>query len=397
MYTFDIESITKDTLQAFVDDQAVENQQLEFKHYIFTDGKVPDREKTDLLKEITALANAEGGIIIIGIDEEGKGVASKLLDAGCNLIDFDNIQLAIQQALLAKVRPRLYGITMKSIEVKDGKIAIIIDVPKSFNRPHAVNDGNKDNFYIRHSNGVTYMSVDDLRRQFVFSSSFKYEIRNFRQERIGMILGDEFIGNLSNGAKILLHIIPLWSLDSGNSIDINRVEQFTDNVKPISGGAWYYRFNSDGYCTYCKDSQTNDVDTYTQIFRNGIIEAVDIRMMNFNRNFIGQVYDWRKTENAIYQAIQKYSALLKKIDVPKPWYIYISFLNAKGFKSNIFYTGTTESIDRDLIHAIEAVWNDDEQVLDDVLKSTFDSLANSFGMSKSPNYDKEGNYIINRH
>lgn len=396
MYSYNIQSITKEFLCALVADQAAENQQLEFKRYTFKDGKVPDKEKTDLLKEITALANAEGGIIIIGIDEEGKGVASKLLDAGCSISDFDSIQLAIQQAMLAKVRPRLYGISMKPIEVENDKIAIVISVPKSFSRPHAVNDGNKDNFFIRHSNGVTHMSVDDLRRQFVFSSSFKYEMRSFRQERIGMILGNECIGNLADGAKVLLHIIPLWSLDPGNNIDINQVQQYTDNTKPISGSSWSYRFNSDGYCTFGKDSQINSINTYAQIFRNGIIEAVDIRLMNYDRDFKGQIYDWSKTETAIYQAIKKYSDLLKIFDIPKPWYIFISLLNAKGFKSDSFYLGTTEVIDQDLIHAAESIWDDDEQVLETILKPTFDSLANSFGMSKSPNYDKQGNYTERR-
>ena len=395
MYNYNFKSITKEVLHALIDNQAVEDQQLEFKGYDFTNGKVSDKEKNDLLKEITSLANAEGGLIIIGIDEEGKGVASKFRDVGCSLSDFDGIQLAIQQAMLAKVRPRMYGIKMKAIEVADDKIAIIINVPKSFNRPHAVNDGNKDNFYIRHSNGVTHMSVDDLRKQFVFSSSFKFEMKNFRQERIGMILGNECIGNLTDGAKVLLHIIPLWSLDYGNNIDIKQIQRdsYSEKAIPISGSGWEHRYNSDGYCVCGRDWETKTINTYTQVFRNGIIEAVDIRMMNYNGQFKGQVYDWRKTETTVYEAIQRYSDLLQQFNIPKPWYIFISFLNAKGFRSDNFYSGTTESIDRDLIHATECLWNDDNQTLSNVLKQTLDSLANTFGMSQSPSYDNQGNYI----
>lgn len=390
-YTFN--SITKETLQALIDNKAVEDQQLEFKRYNFANGKVPDRERNDLLKEITSLANANGGLIIIGIDEE-KGVASRLMDVGCSISDFDDIQLAIQQAILAKVRPRIYDIKMKAIEVIDDKITIIISVPKSFNRPHAVNDGNKDNFYVRHSNGATHMSVDDLRKQFIFSSSFKFEIKNFRQERIGLILGNECIGNLAEGAKVLLHVIPLWSLETGNNIDVKQLQHtYFDKAIPISGGNWYQRYNSDGYCIYGRDYQTNNINTYTQTFRNGIIEAVDIRMMNYNRQFTGQTYDWRITERSVYNAIQRYSDLLQQFNIPKPWYIFISFLNAKGFRTDNFYSGTSETIDRDIIHATEGVWNDDNQILSNVLKPTLDSLANAFGMSQSPSYDRQGNYI----
>jgi len=98
MLNYNFESITKEELQTLIDNQAVENLQLEFKCYNFANGKVPDKEKNDLLKEITSFANADGGLIIMGIDEEGKGVASKLMDIGCTLSEFDGIQLAIYQS-----------------------------------------------------------------------------------------------------------------------------------------------------------------------------------------------------------------------------------------------------------------------------------------------------------
>lgn len=74
MNNYKFESMTIATLQSLINNQAVEDLHLEFKRYNFENGKVPDKEKNDLLKEITSLANADGGQIIIGIDEEGNGV-----------------------------------------------------------------------------------------------------------------------------------------------------------------------------------------------------------------------------------------------------------------------------------------------------------------------------------
>lgn len=108
---FDMNFSTKVDLQSLVDNKIVENLQLEFKKYSFTDGKVESKEKDALLKEITALANSEGGYIIIGIDEDGKGMASISQDAGCDREEFDEVQRTIQQYMLAKVRPRLYGVS----------------------------------------------------------------------------------------------------------------------------------------------------------------------------------------------------------------------------------------------------------------------------------------------
>lgn len=89
----------------------------------------------------------------------------------------------------------------------------------------------------------------------------------------------------------------------------------------------------------------------------------------------------------------KYCRSLRKLrNIPKPWYIFVSLLNAKGFRSDNFYFGTSESIDRDIIHATESVWDDDNRTLSEILKPTLDSLANAFGMSESPNYDEQDNY-----
>lgn len=386
-----IEYNTKNDLSSLIDNNTVENLQLEFKKYCFVGGKIAANDKEALVKEIVAMANSEGGYIIVGIDENGKRVASKLIDVGCTISELDGIQLALQQYMLAKVRPRLYGVEMQGIAVDNDKIAIVINVPKSYSRPHAVNDGNKDVFFIRHSNGVTNMSVDDLRKQFLLSSSFQNDIRQFRQDRIGMILSKECIGDLADGAKLLLHIIPLWSLEQGNSIDIKQLGQdpLVSKSAPISGGGYNHSFNADGFYTAYSGYSNHKISTYSQFFRNGIVEALDIRMMNYQEK---TVYNWDKTEATVYKTITRYSQILHRFNVPRPWYIYISLLSAKGYRSaGIYYDNGF--IDRDIIHATECVWNDEKEHLAGILRPTFDSLANAFGRSQSPNYNAEDIYI----
>lgn len=381
---------TKEDLTALIEDNAVENISLEFKSYSFDDGKIPSKEKDDIVKEIVSFANSEGGNIIVGIDEDGKRVASKLKDVGCTMSQFDGIQLAIQQHMLAKVRPRLYGVKMYGILINDDRIAITIQVPKSYSRPHAINDGNKDVFYMRHSNGIAYMSVDDLRTQFLSSSSFKRDIQTFRQDRISMILANEALGTLLSGAKVLLHIIPLWSLEEGNNIDISNIPNNKMNIaRPISGGGYNYSYNADGWFTAYNDHETKHISTYVQFFRNGIIEAVDVRMMNYEKN---RIYKWEETESAVFEALVRYTEILDYLDIPKPWHIYLSFLNAKGFRSSGLYYDDGV-IDRDIVHAVECVWNDDSGPISEVIKPAFDSLANSLGRAHSVNYDKGGMYI----
>lgn len=75
-------------------------------------------------------------------------------------------------------------------------------------------------------------------------------------------------------------------------------------------------------------------------------------------------------------------------------FIYISLLNCKGYKSSgTFFDESV--IDRNLINAVECIWDDESASLSDVMKPAFDSLANAFGRPHSINYDSDGNYNSN--
>ena len=156
-----IEQLSLQTFRALVDNRATETNKIEFKKFSFLNGKVTTEQKEKIEKEIAAFANADGGTIFIGIDESKEKAASQIVGVGCGIQKLDEIQLAIQSRLLAKVHPRIYGISIQGFPLSDDDMVMTISVPKSISRPHAVNDGNKDNFYIRHSNGITNMSLDD--------------------------------------------------------------------------------------------------------------------------------------------------------------------------------------------------------------------------------------------
>ena len=62
-----------------------------------------------------------------------------------------------------------------------------------------------------------------------------------------MIAANECIGNFGDRAKIIFHIIPEWSFELGNQIDLLKLENNTI-FRPISASGWDYRYNADGYC-----------------------------------------------------------------------------------------------------------------------------------------------------
>lgn len=377
MPLFDLNNISKQQLQELITNKVFENKELEYKDYSFNDGKMTDKHKEKFMKEITAFANTIGGTIIIGMQEDENRLPTKINGAGFSIREFDNWLSSFRQLVLSRIRPHLHGIECIPVELDENNIAIVISVPRSYSRPHSFWDGNKDEFYMRYSNGITYMDIDDLRKEFLYSSSIQNKMLQFRRDRISMILANECVGNLGADGKLVIHIIPEWSFELGNLVDLKKVERNSE-LRPFSGSSWSYRYNADGYCIYSKHNEDNLMKTYTQVFHNGIIEAVEIRLISQYRE--KEIFDWKQVEKAIIDAISNYGDIMNLLRVPKPWHIFATLLNVKGYRTNMSGWYDSEEIDRNIIQSIDGIWQEDCSI-DSALKPVLSSLANAFGFS----------------
>jgi len=378
MELFDMKNITEQQLQDLINNRIFENKELEYKDYSFTNGKMLDKQKDKFMKEIAAFANTNGGTIIIGMQEDENRLPIRLSGAGLSMKEFDNWLSSFRQLVLSRIRPHLHGIECIPVELSESNIAIVIYVPKSYARPHSFWDGNKDEFFMRYANGITYMDIDDLRKEFLYANSIQDKIRYFRRDRISMILANECVGDLSNDAKLVVHIIPEWSFELGNSIDLGYLEN-NSQFKPISGSGWSFRYNADGYCIYGIDNETDIIKTYTQIFHNGIIEAVEIRLISQYRK--KQVYNWLQTQGVIIKAIEQYKKLLEENNIPKPWHISASLLNAKGYVTDNGWESSFP-IERNIVNSLDGIYTEDTS-LEEAVRPVFNSLSNAFGYRKS--------------
>ncbi|WP_313180895.1 RNA-binding domain-containing protein [Lacrimispora sp.] len=377
MMLFDFKGITKLHLQELIDNKIFENKELEYKDYSFIDGKMTDKHKDKFMKEIAAFANTNGGTIIIGMQEDENRLPTKLSGAGFSLKEFDNWLSSFRQLVLSRIRPHLHGVECIPVELDGDDIAIVISVPKSYARPHSFWDGNKDEFFMRYANGITYMDIDDLRKEFLYTNSVQDKMRQFRRDRISMILANECVGNLGNSAKIVFHIIPEWSFELGNLVNIEKVDR-NSNFRPFSGSSWNFRYNADGYCIFSKNKNDELIKTYTQLFHNGIIEVVEIRLISQYHE--KQIYDWAQIEEAIIEATENYGDILKLLDVPKPWHIFATLLNAKGYTTCYGGWNDSEVVDRNIVNSLDGIWTDDNN-FKLALSPVLNSLSHAFGFS----------------
>lgn len=373
---FNIKNIQKADLQALIDNQVFENRELEYKDYSFAGGKLPDKQRDKFMKEIAAFANTNGGTIIIGMQEDENRLPTKLSGAGMGLGDFDGWLSSFKQMVLSHIRPHLHGIECVPVALEDNNIAIVISIPKSYARPHSFWDGNKDEFFMRHVNGIMYMDIDDLRKEFLYTNGLQDKIREFRRERTSLILANECVGDLGNLAKLVIHIIPEWSFELGNTIELKRVDR-NASIRPLSGSSWDYRYNADGYCIFGVSPRFRYIPTYTQFFHNGIIEATEVRSISGYED--KEVYDWSALQGQLMRVITDYGSHLEMLNVPKPWHISATLLNAKGYVTS---TGWDMSapIERDIVNSLEGICTEDSPI-QDALKVVFNSLSNAFGIA----------------
>lgn len=369
---------TRADLQYLIDNRIFENKELEYKAFSFPNGKLEEKQKIKLIQEVAAFANTNGGSIVIGIQEDENRFPATLCGTGMTMGDYDNWRSSFQQSVRSRIRPPLHGVDCIPVEIGEKNIAIVITVSKSYARPHCYWDGNRDEFFMRYANGIASMDIDDLRRAFLYSNSLQDRIRQFRRDRISMILANECIGDLGVDAKIVFHIIPEWSLELGNTVDLHFFEGNT-SFQPLSGNGWNYRYNADGYCIYAEDYETYAINCYTQVFHSGIIEATEIGLVS--RYKPREIYNWRMLLGAAKNIITEYADLLDELKVPKPWHISASLLNAKGYVTD---TGlnTSEPVDRDVVNSLDGICTEDIAV-GIALKPVFDSLSNALGLDRS--------------
>jgi hypothetical protein len=385
MINRNIEEITKDDLQALVDNKVIEHKTIEYKREL-PGGS--EKEKKEFLADITSFANASGGDIIYGLAEEKETGKPKSLD-GLTLENPPEEILKLEGIIINGVQPRIPSvICSKPIPIKDDKIALVIRVQKSWISPHRVILGGHDKFYSRSSNGKYPLDVGELRMAFNLSETLSERVRNFRTDRIAKIIADDTPVSVNNKAKLSLHLVPIISFNPAQYYDISIIASKPERMAPIHGFGWSHRYNLDGFLTYSQDRE-GKVWTYVQLFKSGIIEAVDTSLLD-NGCKIFSTY-----EEQLVKSFSIYLSILKNINVEPPIFVFLNMFGVKGYSMGLpeqVRTHDTFPIDRDMLFLPESIVERYDVKAEEVLKPSFDSVWNACGFKRSLNYNEQGEW-----
>ncbi len=144
-----------------------------------TQFKVDIKDANRLAEEFVAFSNAEGGILLIGVDDTGNIV-------GLDEQQIGRINQLISNTANENVKPPIYPLT-GIVEICDKRI-IVINVRKGISRPYQTGKGL---FLTKSGSDKRKMSSDELRRLFAASQ------RLFADEEV---LNDSVLGDINSEA-----------------------------------------------------------------------------------------------------------------------------------------------------------------------------------------------------
>ncbi len=378
-----LESIDKTDLLYLIDNSVLEKKTLDYKEKFSGTDK---DDKKEFLKDITSFANSSGGDIIYGIKEQ-NGVPVELV--GIPNVEVDAKILWIEDLVRQAVKPRIPGIKIQPVDLGEGLVALIIRIPKSWRSPHCVTFQNWSRFFARSSNGVYQLDVDELRSAFILSETLGEKINNFRNERIASIVANETSIPLYSSSNIILHIIPISAFAlTRKDIDIKTINGGC-KISPICSGSYNKRINFDGVFIYSMSMEKGKTDSYVQLYKNGIIEAVESTMLVYTDKNIPISY-----EAYLIRSTKEYIEYLKELDIELPIFIYVTLTGVKGYfiprSQNIF--SSNQIIDKEILNPSVMVLDDINTDIDVLLRPIFDSVWNAAGFTHSLNYNESGRF-----
>ena len=373
--------IGPDDIQALIDNEVIESRTLDYKQTL---PHPHPQERVSFLKDVCAFANTDGGDLLFGIAERKEGGTNTGIPesvVGLSEYVHDPAVRRLDEIVRNGLKPRLMGVRYKELNHSAGQV-LLMRIERGFNRPHIV-AGDEMRFWGRDSMSNFILDADQLRRLFLGSTELPTAICRFRTERNERIMSGETPFRLWQSGKVVLHILPLRAFELGATVDVT---QDLTQLVPLGARSWDGRFNLDGYVS-CSETIEQGVRAYTQLFRNGCIEAVDSGLL--------LTTDERRkilAANGIVEyaipAVKRYIKLLESLGCPGPYAILLSLLGVHEYYIPDLNGFSERKVDRPILLLPDVLISEHPQSYCDALRPVFDSLWQASGWRQWQSYSE---------
>ncbi len=387
-----LDQIVEMDVQALVDAKASESDTLDFKL------ELPGRSEKDIVglaADVAAFANTKGGDIVYGMDEE-EGVATELF--GVPAEGLDRAILRLDEIINSRVKPTVHSLRFHPVTLASGRIAVVLRIPRSWNGPHAMINGDWLRFVVRRSRNNATLNVGEVHEASRRSARAIERKRAFRAERIAKVIANETPVILPPWPKLAFHLMPLTITDSGERIDLERFRQagiYWHSAHPLGIVSTHVRYNFDGLLRQGDESSTYQPSAYVQFFRDGTLESVSAYSLQ-DRSSSAKLIASDLFERSLITGLGTYLRLYQAINMPLPLVMMVTLTGVEGYSiqlppgSNFVEVG--ELFDRDILVVPEVIIDSYQHEANPsvILRPCFDAVWNASGWSRSMNYDANG-------
>ena len=174
-----VTELTFDDIQALVDNQEPEGVTLEYKRELNTS---PGGKK-ELAKDVSAMANSQGGHLIIGLAEEDHGpkMPEQFVE---RMLGRQKVEEWLDQVLNSNIQPRV-NVHIKPIPVPGNpeECVVVMHVPPSPRVPHMITAQNDNRYYVRHNCEVLPAEEYEVRDMFERGRRMREEVKEYLRKR----------------------------------------------------------------------------------------------------------------------------------------------------------------------------------------------------------------------
>lgn len=388
------DDIDESYLAAICDDSTHESQTLEFKL------ELPRKDdRYELHKDLSALANSEGGDLVYGI-AESAGAASRIVPMRST--EIDGCRRRITQAADA-IEPRLQGLKFLKVSVTGGHV-LIVRVPASFDGPHSYRvEGGARKFVLRNGTDTSDMNVDQIRSAFDRTATLAERARQFLAIRMDEVSNGRGRRRITRSPVAAVAIVPIAGLAGRASVDIGLLKR-DRKAFAVTGLQMTRLMNLDGMEVVAElEAGTHHV---TQIYRSGTVFSMQSVARLDGRAHLSRVIPSRPlTEFYRNLLIEGFTQLTQR-GVSGPAVVQLALTGVAHHELTVGGSSPTmgghlSGTDRNVlimpdtwVESMEAAVRPED--VDTVLRPLLDILWQAFNWDRCLEYDECGQWISTR-
>jgi Putative DNA-binding domain len=221
------------SLQRFINDEVEESLTLEYKASGSLDKD--EKKKSEITKDVSALANSAGGLLIYGI-REYQQPDKKHLPEKLDPINRTQISKEWLEQVIGSIRPKIIDLVIHPVSIgSDSRhVVYVVEVPQSV-VPHQAND---KIYYKRHnfrSIAMEDYEIADIRGRILRASSLVTIDTDIRDDVVSLFILRN-IGNLpAHDVQFHFSPEPVWDADE-------KPRLFAEGIRFLSPGKVYSFF-----------------------------------------------------------------------------------------------------------------------------------------------------------